>query len=195
MTLRQRILKLVYPLFIWYKKNKGAKIIISNTALIKPFAPFNNLFVPLTNNKELLMASLKNKKILLVNTASDCGYTNQYAELQELYNQYKNKLEIIAFPSNDFKEQEKGSDSEIEKFCKTNFSVSFPIAKKSSVLKGAEQNKIFQWLTHKEQNGWNEQQPAWNFAKYLVSEEGTLTHYFDPWISPLSKEVIEAINS
>lgn len=194
MTLRQRVLKFVYPLFIWYKKNKGVKKIISNTALIKPFAPFNNLFVPLTNNQKLLMASLKNKKILLVNTASDCGYTNQYAELQELYNQYKNKLEIIAFPSNDFKEQEKGSDSEIEKFCKTNFSVSFPIAKKSGVLKGAEQNKIFQWLTHKEQNGWNEQQPAWNFAKYLVSEEGMLTHYFDPWISPLSKEVIEAIN-
>lgn len=193
MTARQTILKFIYPLFIRYRKSNGWGKMLQNDKLIKPIIPFKNLSVTLNNNQELSLSAIQNKKILLVNTASDCGYTNQYSELQKLYEQYKDKLEIIGFPANDFKEQEKGSDAAIEQFCKVNFGVSFPLAKKSSVVKGIDQNKIFYWLTHKEQNGWNDQQPRWNFSKYLVNEEGILAHYFDSAVSPLSTEMISAI--
>ena len=105
------------------------------------------------------------------------------------------KLIIIGFPANDFKEQEKGNDEEIAQFCKINYGVTFPLAKKSVVLKEADQNRIFQWLTHKEENGWLNETPSWNFCKYLINEEGVLTHYFESGIEPLSVQVISAIRS
>ena len=128
-----------------------------------------------------------------MNTASDCGYTAQYAELQKLYEANKGTLEVIGFPANDFKEQESGSDADIAQFCSVNFGVSFPLAKKSSVVKSAAQNNIFNWLSDAAKNGWNNQSPEWNFSKYLVNEEGVLTHYFPPAVSPLSAEVVAAI--
>jgi glutathione peroxidase len=148
----------------------------------------------LNSGIDLDFGKLKDKKVMIVNTASNCGYTNQYSELQELYEKNKERLVIIGFPSNDFKEQEKGSDEEIAQFCQVNFGVSFPLAKKSVVIKSAEQNKVFEWLTHREFNGWNEQQPSWNFSKYLVNENGVLTHYFDPAVSPLSSDILKAIH-
>lgn len=195
MTLRQRVLKFIYPLFVSYKRSKGNNKTISNKDNKKPAIPFYNLSIQLNNGREFSFDQLKGKKVLLVNTASDCGYTNQYAELQKLYTEAKDHLEIIGFPANDFKEQEKGTDEEIAQFCQVNYGVTFPLAKKSSVIKDADQNKVFHWLTSKEQNGWNEQPPTWNFSKYLVNESGTLTHYFDPSVSPLSEEVKGAINS
>ena len=154
-----------------------------------------NLEAVLNNQQLLKFEALKGKKVLLVNTASNCGYTPQYAELQKLHQQYKNKLMIIGFPANDFKEQEKGSDDEIARFCQVNYGVDFPIAKKSTVVASAYQNPVFKWLTHKDLNGWNDQQPVWNFSKYLINEKGQLTHVFKPSVSPLSKEVIEAIEN
>ena len=130
---------------------------------------------------------------MLVNTASACGYTNQYEDLQKLSEKYKDQLVVIGFPANDFKEQEKGSDEEIAEFCKVNFGVTFPLMKKSVVKKTEDQNEVYQWLTDPAKNGWNEQEPSWNFSKYLVNEKGALTNYFDPSIEPLSKEVEEAI--
>ena len=162
---------------------------------ITPSAPFYNLSALLNNGSELPFDRLKGKKVLIVNTASNCGYTNQYTELQELYENQKEKLLVLAFPSNDFKEQEKGTDEEIAQFCQLNFGVTFPLAKKSVVIKGEGQNKVFEWLTHKELNGWNEQPPSWNFSKYLVDEQGILTHYFDPAVSPCDAEILKAINS
>lgn len=139
------------------------------------------------------LSQYKGRKILVVNTASDCGYTPQYKELQELYAQNQDRLVVIGFPANDFKEQEKGGDAAIAQFCQLNFGVSFPLAKKSSVVKGPQQNPVFAWLSHKELNGWNDQQPSWNFSKYIIDENGVLTHYFDPSISPMSREVRTAI--
>ena len=130
---------------------------------------------------------------MFINTASDCGYTNQYEQLQELYTKLPDKLVVIGFPANDFKEQEKGTDEQIAAFCKVNYGVTFPLAKKSSVISGPGQNNIFHWLSHAEENGWCNRQPTWNFSKYLVNEEGVLTHYFDPAVSPLSEEVLHAI--
>lgn len=169
--------------------------ILKNDQQTKAAASIYDLNVQLNGGRSLPLSNYKGKKLLLVNTASNCGYTGQYNDLQQLYEQYKNKLEIIAFPANDFGEQERGSDQQIARFCKVNFGVTFPLAKKSVVIKSNEQNQVFKWLTDKQLNGWNEQYPSWNFSKYLVDEEGQLTHYFDPSVEPLSEEVIQAIEN
>lgn len=194
MTGRQRILKIVYPLWIAFTKLLGKNTkILANARNVRPVQSIYDLTVPLNNGNVLPLNTYKGKKLLLVNTASNCGYTNQYDDLQTLYKQFDNQLEIIAFPANDFKEQEKGSDSDIAQFCKVNFGVTFPLAKKSVVVKSAGQIDIFGWLTSKSKNGWNEKAPSWNFSKYLIDEQGTLTHYFDPSILPLSEEVLKAV--
>lgn len=196
MTGKQRILQIVYPFWIAFTKLLGRNTkIISNTKNVRPVQSIYELSVPLNNGNLLPLLTYKGKKLLLVNTASDCGYTNQYDELQKLYQQFNNQLEIIAFPANDFKEQEKGSDNDIARFCKLNFGVTFPLAKKSVVIKSGDQNNIFKWLTDKTKNGWNEKPPSWNFSKYLLNEQGTLTHYFDPSVSPLSNEVMKAVST
>ena len=166
---------------------------LTNQKQAAPAASIYDLNVQLNNGHSLPLNNYKGKKLLLVNTASNCGYTSQYNDLQELYQRFNNQLEIIAFPANDFAEQERGNDQEIAQFCQINFGVTFPLAKKSVVISSNEQNPVFQWLTDKNLNGWNDKAPSWNFSKFLVNEEGVLTHYFDPSISPLSGEVIEAI--
>jgi glutathione peroxidase len=193
MTTRQRILKWAYPLLVLYKKVRGKDKKLYKKDKNSPTVPFYTLSAQLNGNKELSFESLKGKKVMIVNTASDCGYTNQYAELQKLYQHSKDELIIVAFPSNDFKEQEKGSDSEIAEFCQRNYGVSFPLAKKTIVRRGLNQNKVFAWLTDQKLNGWNSQEPTWNFSKYIIDEEGNLTHYFDPAVSPLSPEILNAI--
>src|SRR5262249_48562899 len=152
-----------------------------------------DLSAQLNNGAVLSFSSLRGKKFLLVNTASDCGYTNQYSDLQKLYEQYQDKVAVIAFPANDFGKQEKGNDEEIKVFCKKNFGLTFPVALKGPVVKGNNQQKIFQWLTDKTKNGWNSKPPSWNFSKYLVNEEGVLMNYFDPAVSPLGQEIRKAI--
>ena len=194
MTLKQQILKWAYPVLVTYKNLIGANKKLVQNRMVTPKLPFHSLSASLNDGSELSFETLKNKKVLIVNTASNCGYTRQYEELQKLYNDHSENLVVIAFPANDFKEQEKASDEEIARFCQVNFGVSFPIARKSTVIKTMQQNKVFEWLTHRELNGWNDRQPSWNFSKYLVNERGSLTHYFDPAVSPLSIEVQQAIN-
>jgi len=178
-----------------YKNAKGQNKKLEQATGDAPPSSFYDLSIVLNNNNGFQLENLKGKKVLIVNTASNCGYTNQYSQLQELHEKHKEKLVILAFPSNDFKEQEKGSDEEIAQFCEINYGVTFPLIKKSSVIKGKNQNGVYQWLSNKNDNGWNDQQPTWNFTKYLVNEEGVLTNYFAPFISPLSKDVITAINA
>ncbi len=190
MTYRQKILKAVYPAFMWLSGKKSATLSNSNKT---PAVPFYSLKTVTGSGKEFDFAELKGKKVLLVNTASDCGYTNQYDDLQKLHEKFSNQLVILGFPANDFKEQEKGNDEEIAQFCKVNFGVTFPLMKKSSVVKTPAQNEIFKWLSDSSKNGWNNLAPKWNFSKYLVDENGVLLNYFDPAVSPLSKEVISAI--
>ena len=166
---------------------------LSNSKKIPPVS-FYTLKGVLNNGDTLDFASLQGKKVLLVNTASDCGYTEQYADLQKLYVQHSDKLMVIGFPANDFKQQEKGTDEEIAQFCKANFGISFPLMQKSTVIRSPEQNPVFAWLTDSSRNGWNNKAPSWNFAKYIVNEKGILTNYFGSSISPLSKDVQAAIN-
>lgn len=194
MTIRQRILKNIYPLLMNLSKDSKGKM-LNNNESSRPLQSFYKLSVKLNNGESLSFNDLQGKKVLLVNTASDCGYTAQYKELQELYDQYNGRLLIIGFPANDFKEQEKATDAEIATFCQLNYGVRFPLAAKSFVIKGALQNDVFKWLTHTAFNGWNDHAPDWNFSKYLVNEEGSLTHYFGPAISPLANELKAAIEA
>lgn len=191
---KQKVLNLVYPFLIKLTNLLGRNIkIIHNKDHVLPHESLYALTVLLNDGRLLPLQTWKGKKLLLVNTASNCGYTGQYKELQQLQQQYSETLVVLGFPANDFKEQEKGTDAEIEQFCQVNYGVTFPLAKKSTVVKGPQQNTVYQWLTQEEKNGWNNHAPSWNFSKYLVNENGVLTHYFDPSISPLQKEVIDAI--
>ncbi len=195
MTLRQSILKLFYPFWMGFTNLLGKRnSLMKNTTTAKPLVSFYELSTTLNDGKPCHFSELKDKKVLIVNTASNCGYTNQYEDLQKLQERFKDKLVVIGFPANDFKEQEKGTDDEIATFCKLNYGISFPLAKKTSVI-GTDQNEVFKWLADKNLNGWNDQEPTWNFSKYLVSENGVLLNYFDPGVSPISEEVIAAIEN
>ena len=195
MNIKQKLLQALYPLIMRLSKSPSGKgKLLVNKQKIEPRASFYDMAVTQSNGEMLNFEQLKGKKVLLVNTASDCGYTGQYAELQQLQEKYQNKLAIIGFPANDFKEQEKGNDDEIAKFCQVNFGVDFPLSQKSSVVSGPEQHPVYQWLTQEGENAWNSHQPDWNFSKYLVDENGMLTHYFGPAISPLGEEISKALN-
>ena len=131
----------------------------------------------------------KGKKILVVNTASKCGYTPQYEELQKLYSTYKNKLVIVGFPANNFGQQEPGSNLEIKSFCTKNYGVTFPMAAKVSV-KGDDIAPIFKWLTSKDLNGVMDADIKWNFTKFLLDEHGVLLKKFDSKVTPMSEEIV-----
>lgn len=174
-------------------KGSGKGSQVANPGQVPPAQPFYSLTALRNNGQPLDLGQFKNKKVLLVNTASNCGFTRQFEELQQLHEQYKDSLVILGFPANDFKEQEKGSDADIAQFCQVNFGVTFPLMRKSQVVKGAGQHPVYQWLTDPARNGWNDRQPDWNFSKYLVDGQGRLSHYFGPSVSPLSAEVLEAV--
>ncbi len=196
MTLKQQILKQLYKL-IMLKGQLFPSVFDAqkNEMHVTGFKSFYDLTTTANNGSGIDFSEFKGKKIIIVNTASDCGYTAQYDELETLYRQYKNKLVVLAFPANDFQNQERGSDDTIAQFCRLNYGISFPIMQKSSVVKGDNQNPIFKWLSDDSHNGWCHQQPTWNFCKYIVDENGNLTHFFSQNISPLSKIFIEAVEN
>lgn len=144
--------------------------------------------------KDIDFASFKGKKILVVNVASECGYTPQYQQLEELYEEFEEKLVIVGFPSNDFGGQEPGTDEEIHTFCKVNFGVKFPLASKVAIKKDPV-HPIFQWLTKKEYNGVMDSEVAWNFQKYLLDENGMLVANHPSAVSPLDEEILNWIQS
>ena len=128
-------------------------------------------------------AAFKGKKILIVNTASECGFTPQYEDLEALYKSQKGKLVIVGFPANNFGSQEPGSNADIAVFCQKNYGVTFPMAAKISV-KGDDAAPIYQWLTRKEYNGYKNSNVMWNFQKYLVNEKGQLVETFSSMTKP-----------
>lgn len=135
----------------------------------------------------------KGKKILIVNTASMCGNTPQYAELEKLHKKYKNKLVIIGFPANNFGGQEPGSNEEIKAFCSKEYAVTFPMTAKVSV-KGADIHPVYQWLTEESRKKqFSPEEVTWNFQKYLLDEKGELVAVFKPKTLPSAPEVIAAI--
>jgi glutathione peroxidase len=139
------------------------------------------------DGKSIDFAQFKGKNILIVNTASKCGYTPQYAELQKLHETFGNKLTILGFPANNFGGQEPGSNTEIASFCQKNYGVTFQLFEKVSV-KGADQHALFAWL--KEKTG---QEPTWNFCKYLVKADGTVK-FFPSKVNPLDAAITSELN-
>ena len=137
-------------------------------------------------------SKFKGKKILIVNTASECGYTPQYEGLQALYEKYNGRLVIVGFPSNDFGAQEPGTNEEIATFCKEKYKVSFLMAAKI-IVKGESMHPIYQWLTKEEFNQLQNSEVKWNFQKYLIDEKGNLVQVFAHKVKPDSEELIAAI--
>ena len=159
----------------------------------KSIVSFYDLEAKSIDGNIIKMSDFKDKNILIVNVASKCGYTPQYKGLQELYKTHKDKLHILAFPSNDFLGQEPGSNKEIKNFCEVNFGVQFDIFEKISG-KGSEVHPIYRWLSSKALNGWNDQGPIWNFNKYLIDKEGKLVGFWGSSIEPQSKDIINLID-
>jgi glutathione peroxidase len=144
------------------------------------------------DGKQIDFASFKGKKILIVNTASQCGYTPQYKALEKVYEQYKGNLVIIGFPCNQFGGQEPGTNAEIISFCEKNYGVTFPLADKIDV-KGASTAPIYQWLTQKSKNGVLDANISWNFNKFLLDENGKMIAYFPSNVTPDSQEILSRL--
>ncbi len=195
MSYRQSVMKTLYPAIMWSSKASGRKQIQTNSNNAVPIVSFYDLSVKDINGNDFKFSALKGKKVLIVNTASDCGFTAQYEALEKLSHQFGDKLVIVGFPSNDFKEQESSDNASIVSFCKKNYGVTFPLMEKSIVIKQNHQNEVHKWLSDMTINGWCHQEPAWNFCKYLVNEHGVLTHYFPMTVDPLAPEVIAAIDA
>ncbi len=163
------------------------------------FAQTNKSFYDFTvkdiNGNEFPLSSLKGKKVLVVNTASKCGNTPQYADLEKLYKQYGGeKFTIIGFPANNFLSQEPGTNEEIKQFCQLNYGVTFPMMAKISV-KGDDIHPLYSWLTQKKENGVLDAGVSWNFQKFMIDENGKLVNYAKPRTNPLSDEILNWIKN
>lgn len=169
-------------------KKAVARDVLSNKQNSKPMTPIYEIPLIDITGKPVTLAAYKGRKMLIVNTASECGYTPQYSSLEELHRQYGEKLAVLGFPCNDFGAQEPGTDVEIKSFCESRFGVTFPLFAKVHVA-GAEKHPLYQWLTNPLQNGWNAQEPTWNFCKYLIDEEGRLLHFFAASVDPLDERI------
>lgn len=143
------------------------------------------------NGEEIKLSEFKGKNILIVNTASKCGFTPQYKELQELHETYKDNLVIIGFPANNFGEQEPGSNEEISEFCKINYGVDFLLAEKVSV-KGGNIHPLFKYLTSAPNHDFTGE-IKWNFEKFLINPEGKLTHRYRSQVKPLDDRILKEI--
>lgn len=146
----------------------------------------------LESGKTVDFSQYKGKKLVLLNVASKCGYTPQYADWEAFYKQHSDKVVVLGFPANNFMGQEPGSNEDIATFCSKNYGVTFPMFQKISV-KGDDMHPLYQWLSKKDQNGWNDQAPTWNFCKYVVNEKGELVSFFPSGVKPDDPEFKKAV--
>ena len=161
----------------------------------QPIEPFHALAATDINGKPFPFSQFKGHKVIVVNTASECGYTPQYKQLQELYTAYKDKgLIIVGFPSNEFGGQEPGDEKTIAAFCEKNYGVTFPMMSKV-MTKGEHQHPVYQWLTQKARNGAADSVVKWNFGKYLINEDGSLHTMLASAADPLSEQVLTWLDS
>jgi glutathione peroxidase len=154
---------------------------------------FYDFKVKTLEGKEFDFSTLKGKKVMIVNTASKCGNTPQYKDLEEVYEKYQGNFVILGFPANNFANQEPGSAADIRKFCTENYGVTFPMMEKISV-KGDDMAPLYKWLTSKMKNGVMDSEVKWNFQKYLIDENGKLVDVVDPKEKPTSDKVIAWIS-
>jgi glutathione peroxidase len=142
--------------------------------------------------ESVTLEQYKGKKVVLLNVASKCGFTPQYADWEKFYGAHQGSVVVLGFPCNDFGKQEPGNAGEIADFCQKNYGVTFPMFEKV-VVKGEHKSPIYQWLTDPAQNGWNSQEPSWNFCKYVVDEHGKLTHFFGSNVKPDNPQFLKAM--
>ncbi|MEQ8549390.1 MAG: glutathione peroxidase [Cyclobacteriaceae bacterium] len=148
-----------------------------------------NIEVETLTGETTTLAKYKGKKIIIVNTASECGYTPQYEDFQALHELHGDKVAILGFPSNQFGGQEPGSNDQIASFCKKNYGVSFDMFSKIDV-KGDKKHPLYQWLTDEDLNGWNSQEPSWNFCKFLIDQNGKLIKFYRSGENPMDTEIL-----
>lgn len=160
--------------------------------IMQPKTSIYTIAINNLNGDPINLADYKGKKILFVNVASECGFTPQYKDLQELHKTYGEKLVVIGLPCNQFGEQEPGSASEIQDFCSKNYGVEFLITEKIDV-KGANQHPLYAWLTNKDLNGSKSSTVKWNFQKYLVDEQGNFIDFYYSITNPLATEITSKI--
>lgn len=153
------------------KTNGTVEATSQNQEAMQTTKSFYDFTVKDIDGNEVNLSKFKGQKVLVVNVASKCGYTPQYEDLQKLNEEYGDKITILGFPANNFGGQEPGSNEEIKKFCTGNYGVTFPMFEKVSV-KGVDKHPLYRWLSDKSQNGWNDQEPTWNFCKYYIDENG-----------------------
>lgn len=154
---------------------------------------FHSFTVKDINGLDFDLSQFKGKKVLVVNTASKCGFTPQYAQLQKFYEEYKNKgVVVVAFPANNFAKQEPGTDDEILEFCTSKYSVTFPIMSKVSV-RGKNIHPLYTWLTTKSENNVEDSSVRWNFQKYLIDENGLLITHFSPKTKPFNDKILDLL--
>lgn len=165
-----------------------AGLFLLTAATHKPSNSIYKFSVEGIDGGKIKFKKFKGKKILVVNTASKCGYTPQYADLEKLYETYKEKLVIVGFPANNFRQQEPGGNDEIKKFCTENYGVTFPMAAKVSVV-GDDIHPLFKWLTSKSENGIMDAEIKWNFTKFLLDENGKLIKVFPSKVKPMDAEI------
>jgi glutathione peroxidase len=183
----------LWPLSSCFDANKVTSRpveVATNATQIMPTS-FFQLQATSLNGQQVSFEQYKGKKIIVLNVASKCGYTPQYADWERFYQENKDNTVVLGFPCNDFMGQEPGNANEIAAFCEKNYGVSFPMYEKVHV-KGENVSAVYRWLTDPNLNGWNKQEPTWNFCKYLINEKGELTHFFASKVTPQSEEFIQA---
>ena len=173
------------------RKNLLAILIMAISMGAMAQTSFYDFTVKDIDGNDFAFSQLKGKKVMVVNTASKCGFTPQYEDLEKLYQQYGGeKLVIIGFPANNFMKQEPGTNEEIKEFCSKNYGVSFPMMSKISV-KGDDMHPLYRWLTQKEKNGVEDSDVKWNFQKYLIGTDGKLEKVIGTRTNPMDEEVVD----
>ena len=167
-------------------------LITNNSEKMKSTASIYDISIKSLSGENIDLAKFKGKKILFVNTASECGFTKQYADLQKLHETYKDKLVVIGVPCNQFGGQEPGNATQIQSFCKVNYGVTFLMTEKVDV-KGDKQHPLYAWLTKKELNGVKNSSVKWNFQKYLIDENGNFLDYFYLKTKPMSSKILKQL--
>lgn len=185
--MQNSVIVLLYALLFSCQNNAQQDVSIQNQNSMQKKS-IHSFTVSDINGDNFDFSQLKGKKILVVNTASKCGLTPQYRDLQKLYDLNKDKLVIVGFPANDFMSQEPGTDSEIASFCEVNYGVTFPMMSKISV-KGSDMHQVYKFLTQQAENGLKDSSVEWNFQKYLLDENGYLIEVFSPRTQPLDKSI------
>jgi glutathione peroxidase len=170
----------------------GLSVGVATMSVISKTKTFHDFSAKNIDGKTVPFSIFKGKKVLVVNVASECGYTPQYTDLEQLSQKYQGKLVVVGFPANNFGQQEPGSNLEIKAFCSSKYAITFPMMEKISVI-GPDAHPLYRWLSNKAENGVQDGAPKWNFTKYLIDENGKLIQRFDSNVKPLSAELKKAI--